>query len=73
MNSTVEQIENDIEEYKARIAKAQAELDRLFTGVLDYQEYKAREKQRRSLLLEIAHWKQLCEYAREGIEIRKET
>ena len=70
MNLTIADIQKDIEEYQSRIAKAQAELDRLPTGFLEYSRYKAREKQRRSLLLEIAHNKQLCEYAREGISIR---
>ena len=71
MTITVEQIEQDIAGYQARIQKAMDQLDRLPGGYLPYQDHKAREKQRRECEADIKHIKQLIRYAVEGIKLRR--
>ncbi len=71
MDLTIPDIEKDIARFQSRIAKAKAEIAVLPVGRLPYQEHKRREKIKRDCEAEIKHCGQLCEYAREGISIRK--
>jgi len=71
MNLTIKDIRADIAGFQARIQTARQQIAGLPTGRLPYQEHKKREKIRRDCEATISHYKQLCVYAREGIELRK--
>ncbi len=71
MNITIEDIQRDIAEFRARIQTAQAELAALPEGYLPLKQHKRREKQRRDLQAEIEHVNILVGYAKEGIAIRQ--
>ena len=71
MNLTISDIEKDIAGFLYRIQTAQNELASMPKGYLPFKQHKHREKQRRDCEATISHCKQLCVYAREGIEIRQ--
>jgi len=71
MSITISDIEQDIAGYRARIQKAQSQLDGLPCGYLPYQLHKKREKIRKDCEGEVEHVKRLIRYAEQGIKIRK--
>ena len=71
MSLTVEEIEQDIEAFRARISAAQAKLESLPEGHLAYPEKKKREHQRRLLQGEIRHIEKLIGYAAEALNERQ--
>lgn len=64
---TDEQIESDIEAFRARISAAQKKIDMLPGGHLPYLQHKKRKEQRRLLNEEIVHVQRLAAYAQEAL------
>ena len=67
MWSTIKDLEEEIEEYNAKIEKAKRAMDKLPKGFIDFKKHKKRTAKKTQLKSEIRTARQIIIYAKEAI------